>query len=311
MASTILLTGANSSLGIPTVDYLLKHHTESSLVLTVRDAGDQDPNTKTLRAVIAVYPEARVSIRELDLTNLDAVRKLARSMKQDVASGAIPPLSAIVGNAYYWNLARPMEMTGDGYEKTMQVSYLSHVALVLVLITSFLPQGGRIVQFSSDGHESGKNPLEKFPPKIPSDPNQLDLLVKPAPDATNDVTGHGFHRYANSKLATVMFTHALNRRLQRDSQLKHITAIVMNPGNLFDSRALVVNTPLKLILLSKLVLRPMGKIFGISELIPMFTCCRPSLYFLARLKTFSAKTKLTNLHIKNWTQRADPQLQPQ
>jgi NAD(P)-dependent dehydrogenase (short-subunit alcohol dehydrogenase family) len=134
------------------------------------------------------------------------------------------------------------------------------------LIKSFRPESGRIVLFTGDGHEPGKNSLEKIPPAISSDPNMLNLLVKPDQDASPDALGHGFHRYANSKLALVMFTHALNRRLQRDAQFKNITTVVMNPGNLTDSRALRINTPQKLVILSKFVLRPLGPLFKLSKL---------------------------------------------
>jgi len=265
MTNTIIITGANGSLAIPTVDHLLQRSPDSTLVLTVRDTSDGDVNTSALRSVVAKHPGARVSIRELDLGHLPAVHDFARGIAAEISKGSLPQLSAIVGTAYYWNLVGPLELTDDGYEKTIQVSYLSHFALVLRLIKSFRPEGGRIILFTSDGHEPGKNGLEKIPPAISADPTQLDLLVKPAEDASPDALGHGFHRYANSKLALVMFTHALNRRLQRDAQLKNITTVVMNPGNLADSRALLVNTPRKLIILSKFVLRPLRPLFSMMD----------------------------------------------
>ena len=279
MANTIIITGANGSLAIPTVDHLLQHSPDSTLVLTVRDASDKDANTSTLRGVVAKHPAARVSIQELDLSHLSAVHDFARSIAAEIEKGSLPQLSAIVGTAYHWNLVGPLELTDDGYEKTIQVSYLSHFAIVLRLIKSFRPEGGRIVLFTSDGHEPGKNGLEKIPPAISADVTQLDLLVKPAEDASPDTLGHGFHRYANSKLALVMFTHALNRRLERDAQLKNITVVVMNPGNLADSRALLVNTPRKLIILSKFVLRPLRPLLSMSKSNPAAIfhfplCCR-------------------------------------
>ncbi|KAH6655957.1 hypothetical protein BKA67DRAFT_657854 [Truncatella angustata] len=265
MSNTIIITGANGSLAVPAVDYLLEHSPKSTLVLTVRDTSDGDANTSKLRSVVAKHPGALVSIRELDLSHLSAVHDFARDIAAEVAKGSLPQLSGIVGTAYYWNLVGPLELTDDGYEKTIQVSYLSHFALVLRLIKSFRPEGGRIVLFTSDGHEPGKNGLEKIPPAISADPTQLELLVKPAKDASPDALGHGFHRYANSKLALVMFTHALNRRLQQDAQLKDITVVVTNPGNLADSRALLVNTPLKLTILSKFVLRPLRPLLSLMD----------------------------------------------
>lgn len=80
------------------------------------------------------------------------------------------------------------------------------------LLGSYEPNGGRVLLFSSDAHWPGKNSLEKYPPAIPND---LELLVKPATDETPDNFGRGFRRYAVSKLAVVMWMHALNRYLEK------------------------------------------------------------------------------------------------
>jgi NAD(P)-dependent dehydrogenase (short-subunit alcohol dehydrogenase family) len=265
MANTFVITGANSSLAIPTLDHLLQHSPQSTLVLTVRNTSDGDANTDKMRVVIAKHANARVSIRKLDLNHLSDLHEFAGGIAAEIADGSLPPLAAIIGFAFHWNLVSPLELTDDGYEKTFQVNYLSHFALVLRLIRSFRPEGGRIVLFTSDGHEPGKNNLEKIPPAISASPAELDLLANPAEDASSDALGHGMHRYANSKLALVMFTHALNRRLQQDTRLKGITAVVMNPGNLADSRALLTNTPRKLIFLSKYVLGPLLPLFRFSK----------------------------------------------
>ncbi|KAI4243792.1 MAG: hypothetical protein L6R42_010644, partial [Xanthoria sp. 1 TBL-2021] len=176
------------------------------------------------------------------------------SIAAEISSGKLPPLTAIICNAYYWNLKAPLQTTDDGYEKTFQVSHLAHVALVLRLLGSFGPSGGRIVLFSSDSHWPGKNGMAKYPPAIPDD---LDLLVKPAADEPVDYFGRGFLRYANSKLAIVMWMYALNRALEKDPKLNKITAVAINPGNLSDSRALRTNTPSSLYYLSLFVLRPL------------------------------------------------------
>lgn len=270
MANTIVITGANGSLAMPTIEYLLQHSPASTLVLTVRDASNRDANTRTLRNIIAKHPKAHTSIRELDLAHLAAVHDFSRSIAAEIARGTLPHLSAIVSTAFYWNLVDPVQLSDDGYEKTIQVNYLSHFALILRLISSFQSEGGRIILFTSDGHEPGKNALEKIPPAVSSDLTQLQLLVKPGEDATNDALGHGMYRYANSKLALVMFTHALNRRLQQNTGLKNITAIVMNPGNLADSRALLVNTPYKLVFLRNFVLRPFLPLLRMSKSIPLY-----------------------------------------
>ena len=211
---TIIITGANSSLAIPAVQHLLTKYPDFTLVLTVRNASDADSNTGKLRAIIARFPNAKSTIRELDLASLAAVNDFAGSLALEIAAEKLPPLTSLVCNAYYWNLVHDMELTADGYEKSFQVTPIAHVALVCRLLGSFGPSGGRVVLFSSDAHMLGKNGLEKYPPVIPDD---LDQLVHPSPDVKPDNFGRGFQRYAVSKLAVVMWMYALNDALERVS----------------------------------------------------------------------------------------------
>lgn len=212
MVGTIIVTGANGSLAIPAVQHLLTKYPDHTTVLTVRNILDDDVNTKRLREILAQYPEADTSIRKLDLANLSAVHDFASTVAAEVADGSLPPLTSIVCNAYYWNLAGDAETTVDGYEKTFQVTHLAHAALVLRLLGSFGSNGGRVVLFSTDAHWPGKNSLEKYPPAIPGD---LTMLVKPATDEPSDNFGRGFQRYAVSKLVVVMWMYALNRHLEK------------------------------------------------------------------------------------------------
>lgn len=189
MAGTILITGANGSLAIPAIQHLLTKYPDYTAVLTVRNTSDTDVNTKKLRDTISQYPNAKTSLRQLDLSDLSAVHAFASTIASEIADGKLPPLASIVCNAYYWNLVGNAEITRDGYEKTFQVNRLAHVALVLRLLGHFGPEGGRVVLLASDAHWSGKNGLEKYPPVIPDD---LEQLVKPEPDKPADNMGRGF-----------------------------------------------------------------------------------------------------------------------
>ncbi|KAK4183232.1 WW domain-containing oxidoreductase [Podospora australis] len=258
MPGTIIVTGANGSIARPAVEHLLANFPDFTLVLAVRNDAADDVNTKTLRDVVAKHEDARVSIRKLDLFSLSDVHAFARTISAEIRDGKLPPLASIVCNAFYWNLAGPLELTNDGYEKSFQVIHLAHVALILRLLGSFGLDGGRIIIFSTDGHEKGKNNLEQIPPAIPTEPEKLDLLVKPAQDdpAVADALGWGFNRYANAKLASITWGHALNKKLEKDPKLSKINVVIINPGNIADSYALLRNTPQKLHYISKFLLRP-------------------------------------------------------
>lgn len=162
MAGSVLITGANGSLGIHAVDYILRNHADSTAILTVRNTSDADRNTKTLRETIARYPGAKASIHQLDLSSLTAVHEFADKVVQDITNRVYPPLSAIIANAYYWNLVADPEITSDGYDKTFQVGHIAHVALVLRLLGSFGPNGGRVVLFSGDAHWPGQNSCKRM-----------------------------------------------------------------------------------------------------------------------------------------------------
>ncbi|RDL32069.1 Short-chain dehydrogenase [Venustampulla echinocandica] len=262
MGGTILFTGANSSLAIPAVRHLLTNYSDYTALLTVRNPSEADVNTKKLRDTISLFPNAKTSIRQLDLSDLSAVHDFSSTVAAEIVDGKLPPLASIVCNAYYWNLSGNAELTKDGYDKTFQVNHLAHAALVLRLLGQFGSEGGRIVLLGSDAHWPGKGSLEKYPPAIPID---LELLVKPVQDKPTDNLGRGFEKYSNSKLAVIMWMYALNRHLENDTTLSKITAVAINPGNLSDSRALRTNTPQMLAYMSKFIISPLRPLLRLKD----------------------------------------------
>jgi hypothetical protein len=106
----------------------------------------------------------------------------------------------------------------------MQVNHHAHASLVLRLLGSFGPDGGRVVLFVGDSIEPGKNKLEVIPASIPTSPDGLEHLVHPAPDdsAAGDSLAHGFCRYATSKLTILTWGLALIRRLEKASHFSPI-----------------------------------------------------------------------------------------
>lgn len=208
-AGTIVLTGANGSLGIGYVKRLLTHFPDYTAIFTVRDDSESDPNTQKLRQLIAKHPKA--SIHKLDLASLAAVKLFAADISAKVASGELPRISAIVCNAFAWSLNTGQKSSADGYELSFQVSYLSHFVLVLRLLGSLDISSGRVVILGSDSHDpEKKNQLETYPVKLPQD---LGDLVKPPPDKKGEEIGRGFQRYGLSKLCCIMFMYSLNRHL--------------------------------------------------------------------------------------------------
>ncbi|ESZ96572.1 hypothetical protein SBOR_3074 [Sclerotinia borealis F-4128] len=271
---TVLITGANSSLAIPSIQHLLTNYPTHNVLLTVRNTNTSDANTQQLLKVLSPFPSSRYSLRPLDLSSLSAVQTFAAETKTEIIAGTLEPLVAIICNAFKWSITSGLKITSDGYESSMAVNHLAHLSLSLRLLDSFAPEGGRIVILGSDAHYPGKSGLEKYPPLLPEN---LELLVKPEPDKVSEEVGRGFQRYGLSKAVAIMGMYQLNTRLQKSTSphLRNITALALDPGGLPDSRCMnsSANIPAAWTFLMKRILQPLF----LGPLAPLFTYFFPSL----------------------------------
>jgi NAD(P)-dependent dehydrogenase (short-subunit alcohol dehydrogenase family) len=212
MTGTVILTGANGSLALPAVKYLLSAYPTFTLVLTVRDDSDQDRNTAELRRIMSEHASSAAFVRKLDLASLEEVKGFSDHLQSEIEDGKLPRLVAIVCNAMSWQLSGNIAHTKDGYETTFAINHLAHFALSLRLLGTMDAQRGRIVFLGSEAHRPEQARLSKgFPTHIPDDP---DLLVHPLPVRKEEEMGRGFQRYGTSKLAITMVMYELNRRFK-------------------------------------------------------------------------------------------------
>ncbi|KAF2686327.1 short-chain dehydrogenase/reductase-like protein sdr [Lentithecium fluviatile CBS 122367] len=209
---TLLLTGANSSLGLPAVEYLLANYPTHTAI-------PHSPEFSICRLNLASFPE---------------VISFAGKLNEEIANGDRPRLCAIVCNAMTWFLSDGAKYSTDGLELSMAVNHLAHLSLVLRLLQSMDGQTGRIVFLSSESHWPGKAGFEVYPPTTPRD---LDEWVHPKEDGKGEGAGRGFYRYGVSKLAVIMGMYALGRRLKKTKGFENIRALAIDPGGLLDSRA--------------------------------------------------------------------------
>ena len=148
---TILLTGANGALGTAIVSQVIQRPDLASnhAIYTVRRASNAPALSKTLSKAA---PSRKHQTLDLDLGSLASVRKLAANVNEQVASGKIPPIRALILNAGYQDHTS-LTMSDDGFEMTWQVNYLSNFLLVLLLLQSMDKTKGRILIVSSWSHE--------------------------------------------------------------------------------------------------------------------------------------------------------------
>jgi dehydrogenase/reductase SDR family protein 13 len=136
----------------------------------------------------------------LDLSSLASVREGARNF---LALGL--PLHALVNNA---GLAGVRGLTPDGFEMTFGTNHLGPFLLTLLLLDRLRESApSRIVNVSSSAHHRARGV-------------DWDAQRRPATSTA------GFDEYSVSKLANVLFTKELARRLAGSG----VTAYALHPG---------------------------------------------------------------------------------
>ena len=177
-----VITGANTGLGYQTALALAEHGAQ--VVLAVRNL---DKGKDAAARITAASPAADVALQELDLTSLESVREAAEQLRSDYDS-----IDLLINNAgVMWT---PKSTTKDGFELQFGTNHLGHFALTGLLLDRLLPvAGSRVVTVSSIGH------------RLLADIHFDDLQWE---RRYNRVAAYG-----QSKLANLLFTYDLQRRL--------------------------------------------------------------------------------------------------
>ncbi|HEY6646793.1 MAG TPA: SDR family NAD(P)-dependent oxidoreductase [Mycobacterium sp.] len=177
-----IVTGANSGLGYDTAAVLADKG--AHVVLAVRNL---DKGNEAADRIKSTSPNADVALQQLDLTSLDNVRKAADELR-----ATHPRIDLLINNAGV--MYTPKQTTADGFELQFGTNHLGHFALTGQLLDNILPvEGSRVVTISSVGH--------RLMARIHFDDLQLERKY-------NRVEAYG-----QSKLANLLFTYELQRRL--------------------------------------------------------------------------------------------------
>ena len=177
-----IITGSNTGIGFGAAAVLAAKGAHT--VLAVRNL---DKGNDAVARIKAASPNATVTLQQLDLTSLENIRKAADNLRTD-----FPRIDLLINNAgvMYTDKAS----TKDGYELQFGTNHLGHFALTGLLLDNLLEvDGSRVVTVSSVGH--------RIRAKIHFDDLNLD---------------HNYNRvvaYGQSKLANLLFTYELARRL--------------------------------------------------------------------------------------------------
>jgi NAD(P)-dependent dehydrogenase (short-subunit alcohol dehydrogenase family) len=191
-----VITGANSGLGFETARVLAEHG--ATVVLAGRDPDRTSAAADKLRSA---DPDAEVQTAELDLASLESVRKAGADL-----AARFPQLNLLINNAGV--MMPPYGLTRDGFELQFGTNHLGHFALTGLLMPSLLAApGSRVVTVSSNGHRAGRMNFDD----LQSSRHYVKFLA-----------------YGQSKLANLMFTYALERRLKAAGA--QTIALAAHPG---------------------------------------------------------------------------------
>ena len=192
-----VVTGANTGLGFETARVLAARG--ASVVLAVRDT---DKGKAAAARIAVTAPGADVTVQRLDLASLDSVRAAAAELR-----ARHPRIDLLVNNAGV--MFPPRQITPDGFELQFGTNHLGHFAFTGLLLERMLPvPGSRVVTVSSLAH------------RVRARINFGDLQ--------GERSYSRVAAYGQSKLANLMFTYELARRLSGAATTT--IAVAAHPG---------------------------------------------------------------------------------
>ncbi len=189
-----VVTGATSGIGAETARQLAAHG--ARVIVVGRDAAKC---AATVAAIRQSTGNAAVEFLRADLSSQKEIRLLAEQIKQKCAR-----LDVLVNNAGGVYMARAQ--TVDGIERTFALNHLNYFLLTNLLLDLLQASApARIISVSSGLHQQGTIEFDNL---------------------QGEKNYHGLAAYNNSKLANVLFTYELARRLDSTG----VTVNALHPG---------------------------------------------------------------------------------
>jgi NAD(P)-dependent dehydrogenase (short-subunit alcohol dehydrogenase family) len=187
-----VVTGGTSGIGQATAVALARRGAQ--VVLVGRDRGRSEAAAAEVAAAGGPAPRLELA----DLASMAQVRALADRL------GALERIDVLVNNAGL--MAGQRRVTADGYDEVLAVNHLAPFLLTNLLLGKLAAAGpARVITVTSDAHSSARLDLDDL---------QLESGWEP------------WRAYAGSKLANILFTRELARRLAGGA----VTANCAHPG---------------------------------------------------------------------------------
>lgn len=189
----VIITGANSGIGKATALDLARRGARVYLACRSSDKGEA-----ARLEIIKATDNQQIFYRHLDLASMHSIRQFVAGFSAEESR-----LDVLINNA---GLTGPRQLTEDGFEMQIGVNHMGHFLLTNLLLDLLKKSApSRILTLTSVLHRFGKI-------------NRMDL--------NSEKTYRSFCVYSNSKLANVLFTRELSKRLTGTG----VTANSVNPG---------------------------------------------------------------------------------
>lgn len=194
----VVVTGGNGGLGYEAVNVFAKRGAKVILASRSIERG-QEAHAKLTKET----PDADVEVMELDLGDLESIRNFTHAYQKKYDR-----LDVLLNNAGV--MTTPYGKTKDGFEQQLGINHLGHFALTAQLFDTIKKTpGARIVNISSNAHRQGKIDFN-------------NLMFE---------DGEGYtpmKAYAQSKLANLLFTFELQRKVEEAGLTVRVAAA--HPG---------------------------------------------------------------------------------
>jgi NAD(P)-dependent dehydrogenase (short-subunit alcohol dehydrogenase family) len=197
---TVVVTGATSGIGLATADLLASRGAD---VIGVGRSAERCRGAESRLRM--AHPEAGVTYCVADLSLQSQVRQVAAQIREMIGANGTGSLNGLVNNAGTFTYR--LTLTPEGFETQWAVNHLAGFLLTHELLSLLrAAEAGRVVTVSSMSHYLGR---------MHWDDVQLRRRY------------NGLRAYRQSKLANVLFTLELNRRMGAQSRLR---AFAADPG---------------------------------------------------------------------------------
>ncbi|KAL4198633.1 hypothetical protein AMTRI_Chr03g141070 [Amborella trichopoda] len=201
---TAIITGATSGIGAETARVLAKRGVR--IVIPARNTKNASEVKSRIKSE---NPEAEIIVMELDLSSFSSIRRFCSEF---LALGIT--LNILINNA--GKFCQNLELNEDNFEMTFATNYLGHHLLTDILL-------GKMIQTAHQMHVEGRiiNVSSVIHSWVGKEGFQFNDMINPK-------IYNGTRAYAQSKLANILHTKEIARKLKATGA--NVTINAVHPG---------------------------------------------------------------------------------